>query len=47
MLIQELRLNQFRNYNNTTTHFNEGLNIIVGNNGVGKTNILESIYIYY
>ena len=45
MLIQELRLNQFRNYNKATIPFGEGLNIIVGNNGIGKTNILESIYL--
>ena len=45
MLIQELRLNQFRNYNSINILFDEGLNIIVGNNGVGKTNILESIYL--
>ena len=44
MLIQELRLNQFRNYTNKTFDFNRRLNIIVGNNGVGKTNILESLY---
>lgn len=43
MLIQELKLNQFRNYSNIKINFDNGLNIIVGNNGIGKTNILESI----
>lgn len=43
MLIQDLRLNQFRNHTTKSISFDDGLNIIVGNNGVGKTNILESI----
>lgn len=45
MLIKELRLNQFRNYTNKVFNFDPELNIIVGNNGVGKTNILESIFL--
>ena len=45
MLVQELRLKQFRNYQNNIFKFDKGLNIIVGSNGIGKTNILESIYL--
>lgn len=43
MLVNEIKLNQFRNYYNKTFSFNPGINVIVGNNGIGKTNILEGI----
>ena len=43
MLIQNIKLNQFRNHDYLDLDFDKGMNIIVGSNGVGKTNILESI----
>lgn len=43
MLIKKLKLNQFRNYENLDLEFSNDLNIIIGKNGSGKTNILESI----
>lgn len=45
MKINTLELNNFRNYTNTKTIFNDGLNFIVGSNAQGKTNMLESIYL--
>lgn len=45
MLIRSLKLNDYRNYCQYYTDFSDNLNIIVGNNGVGKTNILESIIV--
>ena len=45
MLINTLKLNDYRNYSNYEVEFNPHLNIIIGNNGVGKTNILESIIV--
>lgn len=44
MVIFELKLKNFRNYNNITIHFDSGINFITGKNGQGKTNLLESIY---
>ena len=44
MQITELKLTNFRNYNATRFLFTPGKNIIIGNNGVGKTNIVEAIY---
>lgn len=44
MHIEEITLNDFRNYHNLTLSFKKGLNIFVGKNGVGKSNLLESIY---
>lgn len=45
MLVKSLKLNNFRNYSNYFIEFNPKLNIIIGKNGVGKTNILESIIV--
>ena len=44
MNIKEITLRNFRNYENETIKFQEGLNVVVGNNAMGKTNLLESIY---
>jgi len=43
MLVNKLQLNDFRNYKQYSLEFNPSLNIIIGPNGVGKTNILEAI----
>ena len=44
MKINKLNLTNFRNYLNLDIEFNDKLNIIIGNNAQGKTNILEAIY---
>lgn len=45
MKIKRLKLTNFRNYLNLEFELNTNVNIFIGNNGEGKTNILESIYI--
>jgi DNA replication and repair protein RecF len=45
MLINNLLLKNYRNYNDLEIKFNSGLNIFIGDNAQGKTNILESIYV--
>ncbi len=40
----KLHIQNFRNIENAALEFSESLNCIFGNNGNGKTNILESIY---
>ena len=45
MLVTELKLNNYRNYPSIIFNFDPNLNIIVGKNGVGKTNILESLVV--
>lgn len=45
MLITNLKLQNFRNYNELNINFNKGINIIYGDNAQGKTNILESIFL--
>lgn len=44
MIIKNLELINFRNYENLTISFSPKINIIYGNNAQGKTNILEGIY---
>lgn len=45
MQIQNLKLLNFRNYEKIELHFNPSKNIIIGQNGMGKTNIVEAIYV--
>ena len=44
MLLKTLHTENFRNLAPATHHFHPATNIVVGRNGQGKTNLLESIY---
>lgn len=44
MIVESLSLKQFRNYENIKVEFDKGLSFIIGNNGTGKTNLVEAIY---
>ena len=44
MWLQSIQLSNFRNYVEQTVNFNEHLNVFLGENAQGKTNILEAIY---
>ena len=44
MKIQALKLENFRNFENETFTFSDGINILAGHNAQGKTNCVESIY---
>ena len=43
MILQELYLRAFRNYAEETVEFSPGVNLIVGDNAQGKTNLLEAV----
>lgn len=45
MWIKNIEIKKYRNYDNIKVDFNSHLNIIIGNNAQGKTNLLESIYV--
>lgn len=45
MFLEDLQLKNFRNYESLKIKFNHHINLIYGNNGQGKTNLLESIYV--
>jgi DNA replication and repair protein RecF len=44
MYLKKLSLINFKNYEQTELEFSPKINSIVGNNGVGKTNILDAIH---
>lgn len=44
MQIKKLKLNNFRNYVKISVDFDPNINIFLGDNAQGKTNLLESIY---
>lgn len=45
MFLRKISLTNFRNYDNLDLEFDKNINIFIGNNAQGKTNILESIYV--
>lgn len=44
MWLERLELRHFRNYQQLDIEFHKGLNVFLGENAQGKTNVLESIY---
>jgi DNA replication and repair protein RecF len=44
MYLKNLALTNFKNYELLSLEFSPGINCFVGNNGVGKTNILDAIH---
>jgi DNA replication and repair protein RecF len=44
MYLKKLSLTNFKNYSQAELEFSPGINCFVGNNGVGKTNILDAIH---
>ena len=45
MYIYKLELKNFRNYEDLNISFNKNVNLILGKNAQGKTNLLEAIYL--
>lgn len=44
MYIERLQLANFKNYEELDVEFSNNVNCLVGNNGVGKTNLLDALY---
>ncbi|TDI68940.1 MAG: DNA replication and repair protein RecF [Bacteroidetes bacterium] len=44
MILNTLRLKDFRAHSESEIHFGERMNLVCGANGIGKTNVLESIH---
>ncbi|MCC3359340.1 DNA replication/repair protein RecF [Bacillus sp. REN16] len=45
MFIEEIELTNYRNYEKLSIHFEDKVNVILGENAQGKTNVMESIYV--
>src|SRR6201996_9297874 len=44
MYLQQLSVINFKNYTEAELNFSEGVNVFTGNNGAGKTNLLDAIH---
>ncbi len=44
MYLKELHVVQYKNYKELSLNFSPKINYLVGNNGAGKTNILDAVY---
>lgn len=45
MIINKLKIRNYRNFKDAEIELNSSLNIFIGDNGQGKTNLMESIYL--
>ncbi|UTC07982.1 DNA replication/repair protein RecF [Latilactobacillus curvatus] len=45
MYLSELQLDHYRNYEQVDVHFSPDINVLIGENAQGKTNLLEAIYV--
>ena len=43
MLLRSLKLENFRNYKSSKINFESRVNLFLGDNGQGKTNLIEAI----
>ena len=46
MKVNKIEFQGFRNLESESIEFNDGINVIYGENAQGKTNILEGIYLF-
>ena len=44
MYLTNLKLSNFKTYTDVDVDFCPNVNCLVGNNGVGKTNLLDAVY---
>ena len=44
MILKQISLVNYKNFESISFDFNDKINCFVGNNGVGKTNVLDAIY---
>jgi DNA replication and repair protein RecF len=45
MYLKHLELRNYRNYERVSTDFSPQINVLIGSNAQGKTNLLESVYV--
>lgn len=45
MKVKSIKLNNYRNYSNIALEFSPNVNVVVGKNAQGKTNLLEAIFL--
>ncbi len=45
MIVKNIKIKNYRNFEEANIELNDSLNIFIGDNGQGKTNLMESIYL--
>ena len=45
MFVERIHLENFRNYNSFDIELSNGVMVFYGKNGLGKTNILEAVFL--
>lgn len=43
MYISHIKIKGFRNFKDSDIEFNDGLNVLIGHNNAGKTNLLKAL----
>ena len=43
MYISNIQINNFRNFKKKKIEFNDGINVIIGHNNAGKTNLIKAL----
>lgn len=43
MYISQIKITNFRNFENTTVDFNDGINVVIGHNNAGKSNLISAL----
>ena len=43
MYISHIKVKGFRNFKDSDIEFNDGLNVLIGHNNAGKTNLLKAL----
>ncbi|MBO4220544.1 MAG: DNA replication/repair protein RecF [Clostridia bacterium] len=46
MIVRSIRLENFRNIEQAKLDFSDGINVLIGKNAQGKSNILEAVYVF-
>ena len=46
MKVNSVTVCNFRNYGDFSVSFDSGINVLCGKNGIGKTNLLEGIFLF-
>ena len=44
MIVERLKIEGFRNYESSEALFSDNINVIIGGNAQGKTNLIEAVY---
>lgn len=44
MIVKNIKIHNYRNFKEANVELNDSLNIFIGDNGQGKTNLMESVY---